>query len=56
MEEFGNSSVNFTLYAWIDDAPSRFQIKDEINWEINEQFKKGKITIPFPQVDIWMRK
>ncbi len=54
--EFGNSSVDFVLFAWIDDPSARFKIKDEINWEIDNQFKKNKITIPFPQVDVWMRK
>lgn len=54
--EFGNSSVDFILFPWIDDVSKRFRIKDEINWEINQQFKKNNITIPFPQVDVWMKK
>jgi potassium efflux system protein len=54
--EFGNSSVDFIVFAWIEDPSQRFRIKDEINWEINQKFKENKITIPFPQVDVWMRK
>ena len=54
--EFGNSSVDFILFVWIDEVSQRFRIRDEINWEINEQFKKNDITIPFPQVDVWMKK
>ncbi len=54
--EFGNSSVDFIVFVWIEDPSQRFRIKDEINWEINQKFKENKITIPFPQVDVWMRK
>jgi small-conductance mechanosensitive channel len=54
--EFGNSSVDFILFAWIDDPSSRIRIKDEINWEIDQEFRKQKITIPFPQLDVWMKK
>ncbi len=54
--EFGSSSVDLVLFAWIDEPSLRLTIKDEINWEINQQFKSKKITIPFPQMDVWMKK
>jgi small-conductance mechanosensitive channel len=54
--EFGNSSIDFILFPWIEDVSKRFKIRDEINWEINQQFKENDITIPFPQVDVWMKK
>lgn len=56
ISEFGSSSMDFILFAWIDNPGERVKIKDEINWQIDEQFRKNKITIPFPQLDVWMKK
>ncbi len=54
--EFGNSSVNFVLYAWIEEPSMRVKIRDEMNLEIDKRFRQNKITIPFPQLDVWMKK
>ncbi len=56
MRRFGSSSVDFVLYAWIDDPARRDVIREEINWEINRRFKENKITIPFQQIDVWMKR
>ena len=56
LREFGSSSVDFVLYAWINDPARRAVIREEINWEIDRRFRENGITIPFPQVDVWMRK
>lgn len=53
---FGDSSVDFVLFVWIDDPSLRFRIRDELNWEIGQRFRAEGITIPFPQVEVWMRK
>ena len=55
-EEFGNSSVNFILYAWINEPNLRFKVRADMNMEINRRFKENKIIIPFPQMDVWMKK
>ncbi len=56
LSEFGNSSIDVILFGWIDDPGQRVKIRDEINWQIDDQFGKNDIAIPFPQVDVWMRK
>ncbi len=50
-DEFGASSLNFTIRFWskIDD---RLRIRSELNVQINEEFKKNEIVIPFPQSDV----
>jgi uncharacterized repeat protein (TIGR01451 family) len=54
--EFGDSSVDLTLFAWISEPGERFRIKDEINWEIAKEFSRRGIRVPFSQRDIWMRE
>jgi small-conductance mechanosensitive channel len=53
MVEFGNSSVNFTLYFWmVDVATGVVFAKSEIMFKIWDKFKENNIEIPFPQRDI----
>ena len=53
-DEFGASSLNFTIRFWskIDD---RLRIRSELNVQINEEFKKNEIVIPFPQSDVHVK-
>ncbi len=53
--EYGDSSVNLELLAWIENPSERFKIKEELNWAISERFAKDKIRIPFSQRDVWSR-
>ncbi len=52
---FGNSSLDFALsffsrnYMFIDN------VKSDIRFEIDRQFREKGITIPFPQRDVWIR-
>ena len=50
--EFGDSSLNFDLLIWIHNPPKKDLIQSEINYMIDEAFRKADITIPFPQRDI----
>lgn len=50
--EFGDSSINFLLLVWIDQAFKRREVVSEINYEIYRRFKKENIQIPFPQLDV----
>ncbi len=53
VKELGDSSVNFTVRAWVNSADywsAYFEIIEEIKYALDE----ADITIPFPQMDIHM--
>ena len=53
VKELADSSVNFTVRAWVNSAdywPAYFEIIEEIKCALDE----AGITIPFPQMDIHM--
>ncbi|MEM6642671.1 MAG: mechanosensitive ion channel domain-containing protein [Bacteroidota bacterium] len=55
-DEFGDSSLNFTLGVWTStytDKPRR--LKTELYFEIFAQFQKEGIEIPFPQRDLHIK-
>ena len=53
LTEFGNSSVNFTLYFWMRDVARIVAFtKSEVMFRIWDKFKENNIEIPFPQRDI----
>lgn len=51
-KEFGDSSLNFRLQAWIAKPVDRFRISSELNYAIDAAFRENNITIPFPQRDV----
>jgi small-conductance mechanosensitive channel len=53
--EFGDSSLNFDLLAWIPSPKSRPDVISDLNKKIDEIFRKNKIQIPFPQRDLHIR-
>ena len=55
-DEFGDSSLNFTLAVWTSKYTDKPRIlKTELYFEIFKQFKKEEIEIPFPQRDIHIK-
>ena len=50
--DFGESSLNFELLAWIPDSTHRFDIASDLHFIIWHKFKEYNITIPFPQRDV----
>jgi small conductance mechanosensitive channel len=55
VKELGESSVNFTVRAWVNSADywkAYFEMIEEIKYALDE----ADITIPFPQMDIHMEK
>ncbi len=52
---FGASSLDFELRAWVADIDIRLKIKNEINYEIERLFRENGIEIPFPQHDLHIR-
>jgi small-conductance mechanosensitive channel len=54
--EFGDSSLNFELFVWIDHPRKRFGTESDLHFEIVKQFKARDITIPFPQRDVYIKQ
>lgn len=55
-EEFGDSSLNFTLLVWTAsyiDKPKR--LISEINFAIFKIFQENSVEIPFPQRDVHIK-
>lgn len=53
--EFGDSSWNMQLRAWIANVKQYPRIRNELNQAIVRSFKKYEIEIPFPQRDLHVR-
>ncbi len=54
--EFADSSINFMLKIWMRKYNLPDEAKDAINCRIAERFAAEGIEIPFPQMDIHMKK
>ena len=50
--DFGESSLDFQLYAWIPDSFQRFDVASDLHFMIWHKFKEHGIKIPFPQRDV----
>lgn len=53
--EFGESSWNMQLRAWVGDVKDYPQIRNELNQAIVRKFRDYEIEIPFPQRDLHVR-
>ncbi len=53
--EFGDSSLNFTLYAWVEKVPEQWEVASRIRGEIMRRFREEGIEIPYPQLDVHMK-
>jgi small-conductance mechanosensitive channel len=51
-DDFGDSSLNFRLVVSVANSFHTPIILSDLRFEINKQFKKNQITIPFPQRDV----
>lgn len=49
---FGESSLDFELLAWIPDSFMRFDVASDLHFMVWEKFKEYGIKIPFPQRDV----
>ena len=49
---FGDSSLDFELLAWIPDSFQRFDVASDLHFMIWEKFKEYGVKIPFPQRDV----
>ncbi|MBT8189983.1 MAG: mechanosensitive ion channel, partial [Bacteroidia bacterium] len=55
LKQFGESSLDFTLYFFSRNYMVIEDIKSDIRLEINRMFNEFNITIPFPQRDVHMK-
>ncbi|MEW6428306.1 MAG: mechanosensitive ion channel domain-containing protein [Thermodesulfobacteriota bacterium] len=53
--EFGDSSLNFELRAFISDIDMRLQVKSDLYFAIDAAFRRDGIEIPFPQRDLHIK-
>ncbi len=51
-DNFGDSSLDFIVNFYVNDAFSVQRIKSDLRFEIDKQFREHKISIPFPQRDL----
>ncbi|MBN1431232.1 MAG: mechanosensitive ion channel [Methanomicrobiaceae archaeon] len=54
--EFGESSLNYMMVIWAGRFNMSWEVKDKINFLIDERFTEEGIEIPFPQMDIHVKK
>ena len=54
-EEFGSSTLNFILRAYLADYDGRLNTVSELHTAVDEAFKAAGIEISFPQLDLHLR-
>ncbi|MDA3837217.1 MAG: mechanosensitive ion channel family protein [Nanoarchaeota archaeon] len=54
--EMGNSSLSFKAFFFVESFEQRFGAIDEANTKIYNALNKAKIEIPFPQMDVHVKK
>ncbi len=52
---FGNSSLEFQLYFWSERTWRVENIKSELRFAIDQEFRDHGVTIAFPQLDIHLK-
>ena len=50
--KFGESSLDFELRVWVNDAEYRLTVKSALHEEIDRRFREKNIVIAFPQRDV----
>jgi small-conductance mechanosensitive channel len=53
--DFGDSSLNFKLLVWIENAHDQFRIASDLRFAIDTSFRRLGIEIPFPQRDVALK-
>lgn len=52
---FGDSSLSFVLWAWVDHNDHRWGTQSDLHYMVNHAFREYGIEIPFPQRDVNLR-
>lgn len=53
--DFGNSSLDFQLYFWTTRSFRVENLKSDLRFAIDAEFRKENIIIPFPQTDVHIK-
>jgi small-conductance mechanosensitive channel len=51
-EDFADSSLNFSLYFYVDNGMNSPAIQSDLRFRIDAAFRANNVSIPFPQRDI----
>lgn len=51
-EDFADSSLNFSVFFYVENGLFSPRVQSDIRFNIDREFKKNNIQIPFPQRDI----
>jgi len=54
--EYGESGLNYMMVIWAGKFNMSWEVMDKINFLIDERFTEEGIEIPFPQMDIHLKK
>ncbi len=54
--EFGNSSLDFQVLFYSKNVFYIDKVKSDIRRIINKKFIENNITIPFPQIDLHLKR
>jgi len=52
---FGDNSLNFEMWVSINDLNKMYFIQSDLYYQIEANFRKHQIKIPFPQRDLWLQ-
>jgi len=55
LTEFADSSINFKMFAWVDDVGNQWSTASDIREEIDKRFRENRIEIPFPQQVVYYK-
>lgn len=53
--DFGNSSLDFRVYFWVEEVFYVELLKSKIRFSIDDKFRENGVQIPFPQRDLHLR-
>lgn len=53
--DFGESSLDFKVFFYSSHLFRIEVVKSDIRFSIDQKFRENKITIPFPQRDLWVK-
>jgi len=55
-QEFGESSLDFKLFFWVDDVLVGMSVMSDIRFALDRLFRAAGISIPFPQREVRLLK
>jgi small-conductance mechanosensitive channel len=55
LTSLGPSALQFELLVWVNRPQDQFLLQSELNYAIDNEFRRQNIIIPFPQQDLHIR-